>query len=115
MVIKAHQLLSAVDPNQNVLRTGILLIIEKDSIMHGSNNNSRFLTLWKKAICNVGFELIRYEILVTEGKRAHAFAFKKTSSNSFFETTNLPNNSLLWIKQDFDMNRSIDMNQIFDE
>ena len=112
MILKAHQLLSTIDPNQNVLRTGILLIIEKDSIMHGSNHNSRFLTLWKNAICNVGFELIRYEILVTEGKRSHAFAFKKTLSNSVIDTTNLSSNELLWIKQDFDTNKNIDMNKV---
>lgn len=117
MVIKAHQLLSAIDPVQNKLRTGILLVIEKDSIFHGSNHNNRFLSLWKQAICNVGFEIIKYEILITECKRSHAFAFKKIN-NSTMETTNLPSgnsSSLLWIKQDFETDTNINMCDIFDD
>jgi len=70
MIEKARELLAR-RATQHSHRVGLLLIIEKESCLRSSVN------YWKQAICNTGFELYRYEVLISEKKKAHAFAFAK--------------------------------------
>jgi hypothetical protein len=61
---------------------GLLLIMEKESILAaGPRRGPLLLRAWKQAICALGFELLTYQLLSTEGRKSHIFAFK---------TVNLP-------------------------
>jgi len=97
MIKKARQLLVSPGHHSYQHYTGLLLIVEKESIFNNLNNNnnnniamnhldaltvgnnrSMLLTHWKKAICNEGFELVKYDLYTTGSRKTHVFAFATT-------------------------------------
>jgi hypothetical protein len=120
MIRKARQLLSTPDRTSTAPhRTGLMLIAEKESIFSkaGDNhtqdtvgkNKSHFLTCWKRAIANEGFELVKYRVLRTDRHLSHVFAFattpdEKAKEGSAEETQKSDENERpqMWIRQDFD-------------
>ena len=96
--------------------TGLLLIIEKQSIFSYKRNKNKninnnmtisdfdndgtkhnnisdhrsILYNWKSGISSMGFELVKYRLLA-ENKQAHAFAFKTINSNDSSNSVNCAN------------------------
>ncbi len=87
------------------MKGGLLLIVEKESIISASkklkNGGISLIEHWKNVIESIGFVLIYYKLLVVdnEGRKSHTFAFR---------TTKIRNNSCgldecqLYIKQELD-------------
>jgi len=79
MIVKARELLKPPDQNsQHPHRAGILLIMEKESCLAAAD----LLDHWKCTIQDLGFQLIRYNLVASERRKAHAFAFVR-SDDSF--------------------------------
>ncbi len=81
MLIKARELLisppESDDPAGAPHRSGLLLILEKGSVLTASGSRSSMLLWsWKAAICALGFELVTYQLLNTDGRKCHIFAFR---------------------------------------
>lgn len=89
MIINARKCL-----NNN--RPSLLLIFEKESILHSAKYYSNFLKHWKETICQCGFKVLCYEKLSSDNHIAHAFAFITTEVID----DDLPKG--LFIRQDFD-------------
>lgn len=102
MIKKARKLLVSPGYNNCIERSGILLIIEKESITSTGKYNNKFIKLWKASIIEQGFQFLRYELLISGSRKSHAFAFKTT--NIEFNDLNLIDKFPLYIKQDFDKN-----------
>lgn len=83
---------------------GLLLLYEKDSILHSAAHYTAFLEHWKTTIAKEGFILCRYEHLIfdnknrTHGRKAHIFIF--VTDPNFIDSV-CPPESKLYIKQDF--------------
>ena len=81
MLRKARQLLlsppavpSAACPPHS---SGLLLILEKESVLgSGGKRGAMLLKSWKVAISVLGFELVTYQLMHTEGRKCHLFAFR---------------------------------------
>jgi hypothetical protein len=118
--------ISSVPPH----RTGLLVIVEKESIFGKEHtidtvglNKAVFLTNWKDAIAKQGFELVKYQQLKCDDHWSHGFVFATTPlTNDFHEkdvvsapclqditsertahTNQVPGQGVakMWIKQDF--------------
>jgi len=97
MVLKAKSLLLN---DKNELESGILLIVEKESIFSKVKNDKASLQNWRKAMQSYGFENIYYKNGVFSNRHTHLFAFKVMP-----ESFNIPKdddltNSKLWIQSD---------------
>ena len=118
MVQKARLLLKTPcnsDYNQDyddlTMKGGLLLIVEKESIISASkklkNSGINLIEHWKKVIESIGFVLIYYKLLAVdnEGRKSHTFAFR---------TTKIRNNCCgldecqLYIKQELDVGNKSD-------
>lgn len=109
MVQNARLVLSSSKQGSDRLEPGLLLIFEKDSILHKSKYFPTFLQHWKDTICGAGFELLKYENLMLSGHRGHAFAFVTTTDQIKGQHEGL------WIKQDIQNNPSIDEEKFINE
>ena len=79
MVVKARELLQPPDPNsQHPHLAGVLLILEKESCLAAAD----LLDHWKFTIQDQGFQLIRYNFVASEKRKAHAFAFVRSGDNT---------------------------------
>ena len=85
------------------INSGLLLVVEKDSIMSFGDMRSKFLDSWKGAITAEGFELVKYQLLTTGTRKAHAFAFRTVGvgENTIRTGDREKGCRQLWIKQDF--------------
>ena len=116
MVRKARQLLHTPQPSSSEPhRAGLLLIAEKESIFSKTHtpdtvgkNKSFFVSSWKEAIANEGFELVKYNMVKTGARCSHLFAFATTPSGNFNSNDNGTLSKVktfldpkMWIKQDF--------------
>ena len=75
MILKARKLLDF-DPD-HAHRSGILLIVEKDSIFSKKHQHTgSLLDLWRKTIINCGFDFLKYEYILFSNRRVHFLAFR---------------------------------------
>lgn len=80
-------------------RRGLLLILEKASILNTTTHSPLLLHCWKRAVANLGFELLTYKVLTAGHRSAHAFAFAVSTGPGLCEARS---GAKLWIRQDFD-------------
>ena len=97
MVLKAKSLLFN---DKNELESGILLIVEKESIFSKVKNDKASLQNWRKAMQFYGFENIYYKNGVFSNRHTHLFVFKVMPENFNFPKDNDLTNSKLWIQSD---------------
>jgi hypothetical protein len=100
MIKKARQLLVSPAYNNCIERSGILLIIEKESITSTGKYNNKFIKLWKASIIEQGFQFLSYSLIISGSRKSHAFAFKTSNIEINSNLCKYP----LYIKQDFDKN-----------
>lgn len=101
MIKRSKQLLMSVNVDMHPHKSGLLLIIEKESILHRGKYYPLFLKHWKNEIKNQGFELMKYEKVTCGTRSFHGFAFKTIASNASSPKDGDDVRGL-WIKQDFD-------------
>ena len=97
MVLKAKSLLFN---DKNELESGILLIVEKESIFSKVKNDKASLQNWRKAMQSYGFENIFYKNGVFSNRHTHLFAFKVMPDNFNIPKDDDLTNSKLWIQSD---------------
>ena len=97
-------------------KMGLLLIYEKCSILHNNYYYTLFLKHWKQQICLLGFELLKYERVIINSHKSHAFSFVTTNIQSTNTNTIETNENALvneenglWIKQDFKNKEEMDL------
>jgi hypothetical protein len=116
MIYKAKQLLKPPGYHpEHPHHTGLLIIIEKQSIFHSTERRQRAratssslhlhatIDAWKQTIGYMGFILVAYQALPTsDGRKSHAFVFANTSQAVQMpdQVSGLSNAYRLWIKQD---------------
>jgi hypothetical protein len=112
MVQKARLLLKTpvnTDYNQDYddssMKGGLLLIVEKESVMNRSKRQNEgminIVDHWQKVIESIGFVLIHYQLLAVdnEGRKSHTFAFRTTKTNT---SSSSSNDGKLYIKQELE-------------
>jgi len=57
-------------------RSGLLLIVEKESIFKTKSQNDELFRNWVASVEQFGFRLVRYERIACGKRRAHGFAFR---------------------------------------
>ena len=87
---------------------GLLLITEKPSIFHMEQtsdtigkNKSFYLSSWKQAIVNEGFELVKHQILRNKGHESHVFAFAAINKPILPCEDKTLIDAKMWIRSDF--------------
>ena len=121
MIQKARRLLVSPGYGGQPHRTGLLLIVEKESIFNKgqvANNEMEYIHNWRTVISKYSFELVKYRFLkAADGKNMHAFAFAATEvvesdndQKSYSLTTDAGKSSKLWITQDFNIKDKIGEN-----
>lgn len=103
MIEKARRLLtpvaaSSIGHNTHPHKAGMLLIVEKESILHSGSKSEKFLRHWKASIQELGFELYRYNLLSADRRKAHTFAFIRAPEHSVLTS----GAGDLWVKADLD-------------
>ncbi len=112
MVQKARLLLKTpvnTDYNQDYddssMKGGLLLIVEKESVMNRSKRQDKgminIVDHWQKVIESIGFVLIHYQLLAVdnEGRKSHIFAFRTTKTST---SSSSSNDGKLYIKQELE-------------
>jgi len=115
LILKAHQLLLLPNEPTGGMASvphlgGVLVIVEKDSVLHRQKYYPLFLAHWKSVIAGVGFELVKYErITASRGRKAaHAFIWKAVSGNDANASRKTPETHGLYTRQDFSDERDVD-------
>jgi len=117
MVVKAKHLLSKFSHKDQSHLSGLLMIVEKESIFSkDQRGNCRLASIaqWRAVISSLGFSHVRYQELVTKSNRAHIMIFQaienfpnesslstNIQSQGAQDLTEAAQQSLLYIRQDF--------------
>ena len=67
-------------------RASLLLVMEKESVLHSGPRTEHFLRHWKTACAALGLDLLSYKLLQSDRKKAHAFAFVRAPDEDASET-----------------------------
>jgi len=100
------------DYDDLTMKGGLLLIVEKESIMSTSKKQKHdgvnLLDYWQKVIESIGFILIYYKLLVvdSEGRKSHTFAFRTTKTYSVLCS---PYECKLYIKKELSEHKTCDI------
>jgi 25S rRNA (adenine(2142)-N(1))-methyltransferase, Bmt2 len=102
MIQKAWKLLDFQE--QRPHHSGILLIVEKDSIFTkpSDDKSQSLLSVWREAFSSNGFESVKYDKKSFSNRKAHIFAFRRTASSLEINKRTSADAARLWIRQDQD-------------
>ena len=81
MVSKARELLKGPCSSSEGYYGGLLLIVEKESVLAGSLS-PELKKRWRESVESVGFAHLRYELLSTGDRRSHCYAFRAVDRSS---------------------------------